>query len=469
MADRSDRAERGAHDARAPVEYASIRVPLQSVRLLAAVTLIVLAATSSPLDVRSLIRMFAFGLLGLDALSHLAFKRPVSHVLTADAILLTTAIGMTAGSVAPAVLLVAYFVVASALLLPPRLAGLVLLPVVLGIGARAVFHPFEIGTSAQESDLYDVAAAMVAITFLALAASGRLRAAAKRQAAALETERRASEMKNEFVSMVSHELRTPLTNISGFALAAQESWRSIEPDEVDEFLGIICSEADHLKNLVDDILTIPRLDAGRLRVDTVDFHLRPAAFRIADIIFPQGGEHSASVSVPGSAVVLADPNRVEQVLRNLLENARKYGGNEIQIEAIRHPDELVVTVADTGPGVPEADRERIFDRFEQMSSDLEPTGTGLGLGLTISRRLIEAMGGRIWYEPGFPVGARFCFTLPVGDPVAAIATAPSPGTEVAQPPAAAEAAPPVAVEAAYSGSEVEPTLQPSETGVDLTA
>ena len=121
------------------------------------------------------------------------------------------------------------------------------------------------------------------------------------------------------------------------------------------------------------------------------------------------------MSVAGSVYVEADPNRVEQVLRNLLENARKYGGDRVVIDAERRDDLWAVVVADNGPGVPEEDRERIFEGFEQLSQGDTRSSNGLGLGLFITRRLIQAMGGTIWYEPGFPVGSRFCFTLPAAE------------------------------------------------------
>ena len=137
------------------------------------------------------------------------------------------------------------------------------------------------------------------------------------------------------------------------------------------------------------------------------------------LVFPAGGDKSVSVSVGGSAVVRADPNRVEQVLRNLLENAARYGGTQVSVEAALLGVEWVVTVADDGPGVAGEDRERIFAAFEQAGGNRN-VGQGLGLGLTVCRVLVEAMGGRIWYEPGFPTGARFCFTLPAAQsPLAA--------------------------------------------------
>lgn len=235
----------------------------------------------------------------------------------------------------------------------------------------------------------------------------------------MAAERRASDMKNEFVSMVTHELRTPLTNIAGFAMTLSDTWRDLDPAEAEEFLQIIVTESEHLSKLVDDVLAIPRLEAGRLLVDITAFPLQPAAYRIADLLFPAGGERSATVSIGGSVWVNADPNRVEQVLRNLLENARKYGGDRVSVEAERREDQWLVVVADDGPGVPIEYRERIFGRFEQVPSGHTRLASGFGLGLSVVKHLVEAMGGEVWYEPGFPIGARFCFTLPAADERAA--------------------------------------------------
>lgn len=233
-----------------------------------------------------------------------------------------------------------------------------------------------------------------------------------KQQQAFEEVQKAAEMKNQFVSMVTHELRTPLTNIAGFADTLVQTWKELPEDDVDEFLKIIVSESDHLQNLVEDVLAIPRLEAGRLLLEVTDFQLRPAAFKVANLLFPETGNRSASVSIGGNVMVTADPNRVEQVLRNLLENARKYGGDQVNVEAVPHGGEWQIVVSDTGPGLPLADRERIFMAFEQVSAGDARSDSGFGLGLAVAKNLVEAMGGRIWYEPGFPVGARFCFTLP---------------------------------------------------------
>lgn len=327
------------------------------------------------------------------------------------------ALAVTAGFgseyAAPLTALGALIPAVAILVLSPRQAIGPMLAIAVGAAVRlTAFAPEEAGAGAAAAlALVETTAYLLLVVPVMIRATGAIRSARRAQADAVDSERRAGALKNEFVSMVSHELRTPLTSIAGFAMALRDSWRTLEPGEVDEFLGTICGEAEHLRRLVDDVLVVPRLEAGRLLIAPADFPLQAAAFRIADLVFPPGGAKVASVTVGGNVLVHADPNRVEQVLRNLLENAAKYGGPQVQVDAAAQGDEWVVIVADDGPGIDEASRERIFTAFEQGNPSAA-TGSGLGLGLTVSRVLVEAMGGRIWYEPGFPKGARFCFTLP---------------------------------------------------------
>lgn len=275
------------------------------------------------------------------------------------------------------------------------------------IGTTAVITPTTTAIQWTEASL-----CLGALALTLMAGARRMEAARARQQAVINAERRASEMKNEFVAMVTHELRTPLTTIAGFAMTMKDGWRDLDPDEVDDFLRIIVGESEHLGNLVEDVLAIPRLEAGNLLLDATDFQLRPAVYKIVDLLYPAGGERSAAVTIGGNVNICADPNRVEQVLRNLLENARKYGGDQVSIEATPTGDDYQIVIADNGPGVSAEDRDRIFGTFEQARQGHSRTQSGFGLGLAVAKHLIEAMGGRIWYEPGFPVGARFCFTLP---------------------------------------------------------
>jgi signal transduction histidine kinase len=404
-----------------PVDYGALRPRIQSLRAGIAAALLAGALAGIAFDVAwSEHRAVAYGVILADALLRMRWTSNALWFLAIDALACAMVVGLGGSIGGPAIALVAYLIAAGTLLVPRRRVAWLFVAVGAALGVRVVTlgivpsQPHDPTGPLQGFEWGEAGALLLGCSLLLLSGASQVRAAQRRHAMALQAEQRASEMKNEFVSMISHELRTPLTNITGFAVSLQETWQALEPSEIDEFLEIICSEAEHLKDLVDDVLAIPRLEAGRLLLDPVDFQLRPAAFRIAELLFPEGGETSATVAIPGNVVVRADPNRVEQVLRNLLDNARKYGGNHVGIEAIRRGDRYLVVVADNGPGVPADRRERIFDRFEQGTGPTEPSGTGIGLGLTVTRHLIEAMGGDVWYEPGFPVGARFCFTLPAG-------------------------------------------------------
>ena len=399
----------------APVEYAEIRRSLRLGRAALCGVLLATAAAGWATGIPgSAVKALAAGLVMIHALVD-RFRSPLP-ALAITAVALTATAGTPGYVAGPLAALAGCVLAASFVVLPARQA---VVPALM-LGAGTALHLYLLSPSPAHSTAaallagIEAASYLVAVTLGGMAASRAVRRARQRQAEALEGEQRTAQMKNEFVSMISHELRTPLTNIAGFAMALRESWRTFDPAEVDEFLEVVCHEAEHLRALVDDILVVPRLEADRLLVEPAAFPLRPAAFRIAGLVFPAGGDKSVSVSVGGSVIVWADPNRVEQVLRNLLENAARYGGSQVSVEAALLGTEWIVTVADDGPGVAADDRQRIFGAFEQAGNNRN-VGQGLGLGLTVSRVLVEAMGGRIWYEPGFPTGARFCFALPAAE------------------------------------------------------
>ncbi len=237
--------------------------------------------------------------------------------------------------------------------------------------------------------------------------------ASERHRHALDSERRAVQIKDEFVSMVSHELRTPLTSIAGFTDTLRETWAGLDDNEVEEFLHIMRRETSHLANLVEDILVIPRLEAGRLKLEPIEIDLRRHSFETAEIVF-QDGTADFSVAIPGGVIVEADEVRLKQILRNLLENARKYGGDQVLVEGEARGDMYQLIVSDNGPGIAETDRDRIFDHFEQGSKGDARSDSGVGLGLPIARKLARAMGGDLWFEPRFPTGSRFCVTVKLG-------------------------------------------------------
>ncbi|MEE8374782.1 MAG: HAMP domain-containing sensor histidine kinase [Acidimicrobiia bacterium] len=220
-------------------------------------------------------------------------------------------------------------------------------------------------------------------------------------------------LKNDFVAMVSHELRTPLTSIAGFADTLVQSWEELPREEVDEFLSIINRQSIYLGDLVEDVLVIPRLEANRLRLDPELFDLGDLIEDVALMVFPNGEKKTSLVSLPDGVRVLADRRRVQQVMRNLMENARKYGGDQIMIEGFVMGDQYLVIISDNGPGVPDEETRKVFENFEQLSKGDAREASGIGLGLPIARRLARAMGGDVWYERRFPTGARFCYSLPL--------------------------------------------------------
>lgn len=258
-----------------------------------------------------------------------------------------------------------------------------------------------------------VAGSVVAVSLVAVIWCLRVATAARaRERQARQEAEDARHIKNDFVSMVSHELRTPLTSIAGFAQTLSSSWHTLSDVEITEFLGYISKQSTYLGDLVEDILVIPRLEAGRLRFKEDVFDLGTMIEEVAFLIFPPGAGREASVSIPQGVRAQADAKRVQQVVRNLLENARKYGGDQILVEGITHGDQYVVVVSDNGPGVPDGSTNSIFEHFEQVSKGDSRSSSGIGLGLPIARSLARAMGGDVWYERRFPTGSRFCFSLP---------------------------------------------------------
>ncbi|HUP14539.1 MAG TPA: HAMP domain-containing sensor histidine kinase [Acidimicrobiia bacterium] len=275
---------------------------------------------------------------------------------------------------------------------------------------------------------------LAAVGFGVALASQRLVAQARvREEEAHQEAEEARHIKNDFVAMVSHELRTPLTSIAGFAETLATSWQELEVSEVDEFLGYIRKQSQYLGDLVEDVLVIPRLEAGRLRFHPQMFDLGQLVHDVAAMLFPSGGGREGAVSLPMGVRMHADPKRVQQVVRNLLENARKYGGDQVLVEGFAHGDQYVLVVSDNGPGVPDGSANQIFEHFEQLSKGDSRSSSGIGLGLPIARRLARAMGGDVWYERRFPTGSRFCFSMPVK---ALVSEEPSSGVPTYHQPAA---------------------------------
>jgi K+-sensing histidine kinase KdpD len=229
--------------------------------------------------------------------------------------------------------------------------------------------------------------------------------------------RQALGVREELLAATSHELRTPLAHIKGFTSTLRQS--DVEWDEAtrQDFLAEIEREADRLAELIDDLLSMSRLESG-----TPAQHLREAAAP-ADVVTAgldriRGllGEARVEVDVaPDLPAVTVDAAQMEQVVANLVENAAKYGPATVQIRvtAARAGDDLELGVEDNGPGIPEEDLEHVFDKFYRARRTEQSGVPGTGLGLAICRAIVEAHGGRIWAENRPHGGARLVVRLPI--------------------------------------------------------
>jgi len=225
-----------------------------------------------------------------------------------------------------------------------------------------------------------------------------------------------SEMKTEFVSLVSHELRTPLTSIMGFAQTLRADTERLPPEDQDEFLGIIEQESNRLLVMINDLLDISRMEAGRpLAMHSSAVDLRELAEHVIRFQRVTTSAHNFRFEFPKHLIsVEADRDKVEQILTNLVSNAIKYSprGGDIVVGASEHGEEVVVSVQDEGVGMSQEEISGLFQRYQRADRDAIKGIRGTGLGLYLVRGLAEAHTGRIWAESEPGRGSTFYFSLP---------------------------------------------------------
>jgi PAS domain S-box-containing protein len=228
-------------------------------------------------------------------------------------------------------------------------------------------------------------------------------------------DRLVEQVKSDFVSTVSHELRTPLTSIYGFAETLLRQDVVFGEEDRKTFLRYIASESQRLTSIVDTLLAVARLDTGDLQVNLAETDVREAVRQVLDSVRFDNG-HEVVVELPDAPLAArADPDKLRQVLANLLDNAIRYSpdGGVITVGATVHDDTVEVTVSDEGIGIPQSDQEQIFRKFYRgADAELRVGTSGTGLGLFIARGLVTAMGGRIWVASREGEGSRFSFELP---------------------------------------------------------
>jgi signal transduction histidine kinase len=231
-----------------------------------------------------------------------------------------------------------------------------------------------------------------------------------REGEALASRERVISRQEEFIGLVSHELRTPITSILGYSEVLNGHLDEFPSEEIDEMIGIIADQSNHVSTLVDDLLTLFRADAGQLRLSVSDFSIRDVIDEVLLMVPPTVSEN-VTVTYDIHASARADRSRVFQIIRNVVDNAGKYGGDEISIHAKAVATGVVVRIGDDGPGIPEAAVERVFEPFGQLD---EHGRQGSGLGLAIAARLADAMGGSLHYESRH-AGALFVLELRAGN------------------------------------------------------
>jgi len=228
----------------------------------------------------------------------------------------------------------------------------------------------------------------------------------------------ASQHKSEFLANMSHELRTPLNAIIGFSEVLSERMFGELNEKQDEYLKDIYASGTHLLSLINDILDLSKIEAGRMELELSDFHLPTALDSALTLVRERAGRRSIALHTEIDnrlGQIQADERKVRQVVLNLLSNAIKFTpeGGRIEVAATPRDGTVEISVRDTGVGIAPEDQEAVFEEFRQVGkADKKVEGTGLGL--TLCRKFVELHGGRIWVksEPG--AGSTFTFTLPVG-------------------------------------------------------
>ena len=231
-------------------------------------------------------------------------------------------------------------------------------------------------------------------------------------------------MRAEFLGMVSHELRAPLTSIKGSAATVLGSTTDLDPAVIRQFFRIIEDQADHMNDLVADLLDVARIETGTLPVNPEPAEVAVLVDRARNAFISTGARNHLAIDLePDLPLVMADRRRIVQVLGNLLSNAARNSpeSSAIRVSAVREDVHVSISVADEGRGIPAESLPHLFRKFYGAQS--EEQGGDTGLGLAICKGIVEAHGGRIWAESdGLGLGARFTFTIPTVGEVWADAT-----------------------------------------------
>jgi signal transduction histidine kinase len=223
-------------------------------------------------------------------------------------------------------------------------------------------------------------------------------------------------MKDEFVSVVSHELRTPLTSIYGSLGMLASGLLPTDSEQGKRLLQIAADSTERLVRLINDILDIERIESGKAKMESEICNIVDLITQTVNVIQPLADKAGVTLSISAlSAQVLADCDRIVQTLTNLLSNAIKFSsaGSTVWLGVQQEGDEVLLTVKDTGRGIPTDKLESIFERFQQVDSSDSRNHDGTGLGLAICKSIMQQHGGRIWAESTLGEGSTFYVALPL--------------------------------------------------------
>ena len=228
----------------------------------------------------------------------------------------------------------------------------------------------------------------------------------------------ASRHKSEFLANMSHELRTPLNAIIGFSEVLGERMFGELNEKQAEYTDDILSSGRHLLSLINDILDLSKVEAGRMELELTKFDLPMAIDNALTLIRERANRHGVRLqhSVDDRLGELTgDERKIKQILLNLLSNAVKFtpAGGRVDVDAVSADGVVEISVSDTGIGIAPEDQEAIFEEFRQVGTNYAQKREGTGLGLTLTRKFVELHGGKIWVESEVGKGSRFTFTLPL--------------------------------------------------------
>lgn len=228
----------------------------------------------------------------------------------------------------------------------------------------------------------------------------------------------AQKEQDDYIAMLVHDIRAPLSVVKGAVDIILHEAKNLSPEDVTKLLNQVKDTADDLLVLVNDILDVSKIEAGKFEIKKVPSDLNLILRSTADKFLSVSNQSNIKINTnldPSLPKVVMDPDKIERVLNNLLSNSLKFtpDGGEIIISSKMEGDLVKTSIADTGIGITDAMKSKLFHKFVQAGKTSKSEGKGTGLGLTVSKEIVELHKGKIWIEDNKPTGSIFIFTLPI--------------------------------------------------------